>query len=84
MKQKDLALIIVVAFFSAIVSLVVSRLIFATPADRQQKVDVVQAISSNFPQPDPRYFNSNSVDPTQLIQIGNTTNSNPFNGASQQ
>jgi hypothetical protein len=83
MKQKDLALIIVVVFISAVVSLFVSKLIFASPANRQQKVDVVEAINNQFPQPDPQYFNVNSVDPTQLIQIGNTTNSNPFNGTSQ-
>lgn len=83
MKQKDLTLLIVVVFFSAVISLVVSHFIFASPANRQQQVDVVQPISSSFPQPDPRYFNSNSVDPTQLIQIGNTTNPNPFNGQHQ-
>jgi hypothetical protein len=83
MKQKDVALILVIAFVSAVVSLFVSRFIFASPANRQQKVDVVEAINSNFPQPDSQYFNSNSIDPTQLIQIGNTTNPNPFNGKSQ-
>lgn len=83
MKQKDLTLLIVVVVVSAILSLVVSHFIFASPANRQQKVDVVEAISSTFPQPDAHYFNSNSVDPTQLIQIGNTTNPNPFNGQHQ-
>jgi len=83
MKQKDVALIIVIAFISAAMSFVVSRLIFASPANRQQQVDVVQAINANFPTPDPRYFNSNSIDPTQLIQIGNTTSPNPFNNNAQ-
>ncbi len=83
MKQKDIALLIIVVFVSAVVSLFVSRFIFASPANRQQKVDVVEAISANFPQPDARYFNGNSIDPTLLIQIGNTTNPNPFNGQHQ-
>jgi hypothetical protein len=83
MKQKDLALIVVVVIISAIVSLFVSKYIFASPGNRQQKVDVVEAINNQFPQPDSHYFNVNSVDPTQLIQIGNTTNANPFNGTSQ-
>jgi hypothetical protein len=83
MKQKDAVLIIVIVFLSAVISFVVSRLIFASPANRQQQVDVVQSISTDFPNPDSRYFNSSSIDPTQLIQIGNTTNSNPFNGNSQ-
>jgi hypothetical protein len=85
MKQKDVALIIVIAFISAVASLVVSRLVFSSPGNRSQQVDVVQSINAQFPSPafDPRYFNSGSIDPTQLIQIGNTTNSNPFNGSSQ-
>lgn len=83
MKQKDVALIIVIAFVSAIVSLVVSRLLFASPQNRQQQVQVVPAITATFPSPDSRYFNSKSIDPTQLIQIGNNNNTNPFNGSGQ-
>ncbi|HEY1835615.1 MAG TPA: hypothetical protein VGG13_02215 [Candidatus Saccharimonadales bacterium] len=84
MKQKDVALIIVIVFVSGIVSLVVSRLLFASPQNRQQQVQVVPVISASFPTPDSRYFNSKSVDPTQLIQIGNNNNKNPFNGSGGQ
>lgn len=83
MKQKDIVLIIVIACISAIAALIVSRLVFATPKDRQQTVEVVSPISSSFATPDSKYFNSQSVDPTQLIQIGNSTNPNPFNGSGQ-
>jgi hypothetical protein len=79
MKQKDLTLLIVVVVISAVMSLIVSHFVFASPTNRHQQVDVVQSISANFSQPDSRYFNSNSIDPTQLIQIGNTTNPTPFN-----
>lgn len=80
MKQKDIALIIVVVAISAVVSFFVSKMIFASPKNRQQNVQVVQPISSDFPSPDPKYFNSKSIDPTQLIQIGNNNNSTPFSG----
>jgi hypothetical protein len=83
-KQKDVALIIAIAFVSAVVSLVVSRLLFASPQSQQQEVQVVPAITANFPSPDSRYFNNNSIDPTQLIQIGNNNNTNPFSGSGQQ
>jgi hypothetical protein len=76
MKQKDIALILVVVFISAVASFVVSNMIFASPSNRQQQVEVVDS-------PDVRYFNNNSIDPTQLIQIGNNNNTNPFNGSSQ-
>lgn len=83
MKQKDVALIIVITFISAVVSLVISQLVFAPPQNRQQAVQVVPAITANFPSPDSRYFNSQSIDPTQLIQIGNNNNTDPFNGGGQ-
>lgn len=81
MKQKDITLIIVVAFLSAILSFVVSGFLFAPPKDRQQQVSVVQPLSSSFPTPDSRYFNSKSIDPSQLAQVGNTSNPNPFNSS---
>jgi type II secretory pathway pseudopilin PulG len=83
MKQKDIALIIVIVIVSGIASLILSRLIFAPSKDREQQVEVVDVITADFPTPDSKYFNANSVDPTQLIQIGDTNNPNPFNGAPQ-
>ena len=84
MKQKDVAMIMVIAFVSAIISLVASRLLFTAPQNQEQQVEVVPAITADFPAPDSRYFNSNSIDPTQLIQIGNNNNTNPFDGSGGQ
>lgn len=84
MKQKDIAMIIVVVFVSGVLSFFISRLFFAAPKDRQQKVEVVDVITSDFPTPDKKYFNKDSINPTQLIHIGDTNNPNPFNGTSTQ
>jgi hypothetical protein len=83
MKQKDIALIVVIVAISGVVSFLASQWIFARPADRQQKAEVVEVITSDFPLPDSTYFNNTSVDPTQLIEIGNSNNPNPFGGSSQ-
>lgn len=80
MKQKDIALILVIVFISAVISIVVSKILFASPKNRQQQVEVVQPITADFPTPDTKYFNANAFDPTQLIEIGNSSNPNPFNG----
>lgn len=82
MKQKDIALIVVIVFVSAVISLLVSSRIFVTPKSRQQQVEVVQPISASFQAPDKAYFNSNSFDPAQLITIGQNTNTNPFSATS--
>ena len=80
MKQKDIALILIVVFISTVISFVVSSSLFSTPKANQAQVEQASVISPNFSPPNDTYFNSNSVDPTQLITIGNSTNPLPFNG----
>jgi len=79
MRKKDLPIIIVIVVVSAVLSYFISNKIIVPPKNRQQQVDVVQPIASSFTSPDPLYFNSKSIDPTQLITIGQNSNSNPFN-----
>jgi hypothetical protein len=83
MKQKDIALIIVIVAFSAVISFFISTKIFVTPSNRQQKVQVVDVIDSNFQKPSEKYFNKDSIDPVQLVQIGDNNNQNPFNNPKQ-
>lgn len=78
MKQKDIALIIVILFISGIISFFVSKMLFAKPEDRKTQVEVVEAINPKLNSPDARYFNANSINPTQLIQIGNQNNQQPL------
>lgn len=80
MKQKDVALIIVIAVISGIISVFISKAIITPPKNRQEKVEVVEAFSTDFPKPDTKYFNSAAIDPTQIITIGKDTNTKPFNG----
>lgn len=84
MKQKDVALIIIIAFISALISLFVSKAIFAPPKNRQQPVEVVQPITADFPAPDTHYFNSNAFDPTQPITISQNANPDPFSSTAGQ
>lgn len=70
MKQKDVALIGVMVLVGAVVSLIVSRVIFSSPKNRQQTAEIVDVITPDFPAPPPKYFNSNAVNPAQPITIG--------------
>jgi hypothetical protein len=84
MKQKDLMLLIAVAFFTAIIAFIFSSLVFKTPAHRSTTVPVAGSISTSFPdiKNDPTYntiFNTNALDPAVPLQAGGS-NSQPFNG----
>lgn len=78
MKQKDFAIIGLVAVISAVMSIILSGIFFSTPEDRSQKVEVADPISTTFQTPDSRYFNSKSVNPSQSVNTGTDKNSNPF------
>lgn len=80
MKQKDIALIVFIVGISAIISMGLTKAIISTPKNRQQKVEVVEPITSEFTRPDQKFFNKDSIDPTQTIQIGGVSNTKPFSG----
>lgn len=84
MKQKDFALIAVIVFISAIVSLFASKALFNDNKASSKEAEKVTAITSDFPAPDNRYFNTDSIDPTKTITIQQNDNTNPFSGTSAQ
>jgi len=83
MKQKDIALIVVIVIISAFASFMITKHFIATPKSRKQTAEVVQPITDDFPSPDSHYFNSQAFDPTKQITIGENSNPDPFKGASQ-
>lgn len=79
MKQKNIALIIVVVFVSGVFSFFVSRQLISADM-REHEVEVVEPITTEFTQPSERYFNAQSVNPTYLIRIQEHQNPRPFDG----
>lgn len=85
MKQKDIALFLVIGIISAVFSIIVSRLLITPAKSKSQKAEVVQPISASFaiPTADDKYLNKDAVNPTKLIQIGDENNATPFNGSAE-
>ena len=82
MKQKDIALFVIVGIISAVVSVLASNLLITPEQNKKQEAEKVEPISAEFqvPSSDSRYFNKDSINPTKLIQIGDNPNSQaPFN-----
>lgn len=79
MKKKDLPLLIAVIGVSALVSFFVSGFLFGSPETEPQQAEVVEAITDEFADLDEDYYNDESVNPTQLIRIGDEEgNVSPF------
>lgn len=76
-KRNDLYVLIVTVILAVVLSSIVSRFIFTIDKSKT-KVEVVKPINSDFPLPPDTYFNTNSLNPTQQIKIGDS-NPKPFN-----
>lgn len=77
MKQKDILLVVVIGFVSAMASLVLSNFLFGAKSHKLT-AETVDAITSTFNVPDSQHFNPNAVDPTKTIKIGDSSNNTPF------
>jgi hypothetical protein len=79
MKQKDLAVIGAALVAAIILSFVIDKYAFSNSASQNTQVDVVPAIHDSFPTPSTQYFNSQAIDPTQIININPNNSQQPFN-----
>lgn len=79
MKEKDIAIIIIIVFVSGVLSFFISNKFISSPK-HDLKAAQVEAITSDFNEPSNKYFNDKSVNPTQLIRIDANSNQSPFNG----
>lgn len=77
MKQTDIALLVFIVGISVFVSTLVGNKFIKPPKNRHAKVEVVERISADFPQPDPSVFNDQALNPTREIKIGNGNNPTP-------
>lgn len=83
MRQKDIAVLILAAGISALVSFIVAGAIF-NPSKYSTKVPVALPIEPNFPDVTNdsnfnTFLNPKALDLTVPVQIGDSQNEDPFN-----
>ena len=72
MKKADLAMIILIASVSVLVSYFVARSIFGDVYSGSVKVKTVDKISSDIVQPSTDIFNAGAINPAVQVQINGT------------
>ena len=82
LRQKDYIPLAIALFAAILLSIISDKYFFSRPSAGTE-VDVVPVIHTVFPKPPSQYFNSQSIDPTQLINISQNNSQQPFNDASQ-
>lgn len=78
MKQKDIAMILGCAGFSAIVAFAIATFVIGGPQKNLISVKIIDPITSEFLPPDEKFFNKESLNPTQTVEIKPSDNKAPF------
>lgn len=80
MKKNDIAVIILIVSVSLVVSYFIAKAIIGEPQSQSAKAEVVEAISAELTKPTSTIFNKDAINPTVNIEIGNSSNQQPFTG----
>ncbi len=72
MKKADIAMIILIASVSVLVSYFVARSIFGDVYSGTAKVKTIDKFDSTIDKPNPDIFNSNAINPAVQVQINGT------------
>ena len=83
MKQKDIIVIVIVSVIAGIFGFIIANALFGGAKAYNLTAPRLSAVTSESNPPSTTYFNSSSINPTKDITIGDTSNSQPFNGSSQ-
>ena len=74
MKKTDIAMVVLISGVGvAIVYLVDSNISFLKVPERGMKVQTIREISSDVEKPNPAIFNSNAINPTVEVFVGQDT-----------
>lgn len=71
MKNSDIAMIILVASISVVVSYFLGNAILGDPNDRVEKLSYMNPIDNNIQEPDAETFNPYALNPTVEVYVGN-------------
>jgi len=80
MKKNDIALLVLIASITLVISFLLVKALFGEPQSQQTKVEKVEAISATIESPSSKIFNNDAINPTVVIQIGDPSNQQPFGG----
>jgi len=72
MKKTDIAMIILIASVSVLISFFVAKSIFGDVYTGTAKVKAIDKIDSSIVEPDTDVFNKNAINPAVQVQINGT------------
>lgn len=80
MKKNDIALIVLIVSVSLVVTYFIAKAVVGEPQNQSAQAEVVEPISAELVQPQSKIFNKDAINPTVDIEIGDSSNQQPFGG----
>lgn len=77
MKKSDIAMIILIASISVLIAYFVAKMVIGDVKTGTVKVKIAEPITTDITQPDPTVFNSNAINPTVEVIIGQAQGASP-------
>lgn len=71
MKKSEIATVIFVAGMSVIVAYFIADAVIGKPSSKSESVPTIKEITAAITEPDKTIFNSNAINPTVEVVIGN-------------
>lgn len=71
MKKSDIAMIILIASISVLIAYFVAKAVLGDVQNQSVKVKTAEPITSEVIEPDKTVFNTNAINPTVEVIIGN-------------
>jgi len=78
MKKNEIALIILIVSIVAVAAYFLVGLVLPTPGKERVEVSKAEAIAPTVVDPNPAIFNSDAINPTVKVKIGDQSNQQPF------
>lgn len=70
MKKTDIAMLILIAAVSILISAVTLNAVLGNPSEKTRKVKVTDEISDSFTEPSKDIFNKDAINPTVTVHVG--------------
>lgn len=80
MKKSDIAILVLIIGVSLLIAFLVGNALLGGHVAQPVKVETADPISADVVQPDKTVFNENALNPSVQIQIGQSSNQQPFGG----
>lgn len=78
MKKNDIAILVLIVSLSLGAAYFLGQSVLGGAKQTAVNVEKTEAMKAEVSDPDPRVFNSEAINPSVTINIGNSTNQQPF------